>query len=178
MFHIFGFAHASCIHHGCAVDPKFVLLLVVEVFPLVPKFNVCISVGLGTFRTILVVVGRVMSIILGHVHVCILLFEIKLPFLLGLFHSGLLVDSGEGDRAFFGTENELRNSVVLQAVTPLSPTAQLVLFILRQHHVNHLVVELQVLLLEANNAQEFCLGVCELLDQVLILRILLVVLAL
>lgn len=119
-----------------------------------------------------------MSIILGHVHVCILLFEIKLPFLLGLFHSGLLVDSGEGDRAFFGTENELRNSVVLQAVTPLSPTAQLVLFILRQHHVNHLVVELQVLLLEANNAQEFCLGVCELLDQVLILRILLVVLAL
>ena len=152
MLHIFGLAHASSIHHGCTVDPKFILLLVVEVFPLVPEFNVVISVGLGTFGVVLVVVGGVLGIILGHVDVCILALEVKLPFLLGLFHSRLLVDSGEGDCAFFGTENELRNRVVLQAVTPLSPTAQLVLLILRQHHVDDLVVELQVLLLEANNA--------------------------
>jgi len=114
----------------------------------------------------------VLSIILRHVHVLGLEFEG--PFFLRLLHSGLFVERREGYSLLFCTKNELRDLVVLETVIPLSPTAQFILLILRQHHVDHFVIELQVLLLEADDPQQFSLGVSELFNEVLILCLLLV----
>jgi hypothetical protein len=145
-----GLSHARGVHHSSTIDPELILLLVKVIF-LVSKFNVVISVWLMDTRLILCVVIRVLSVILGHVHFFSL--EVKSPLFLGLLHPRRLVEGGEGNSLLLSTEYELGDVVVLQTVTPLSPTAQLVLFIFREHHVDHLVIELQVLLLEPNDAQ-------------------------